>query len=203
MGGPAKWTVGYIKSAGPKLEYQVAVAIAVVLCATFFCNAYVEPTQPTLQPAPAVASSMTAELLKANFTDEGFRSRPASPVEFAAVYGVAADKPYTVLAATEWSAPAPAARKADDAVVARTHKKATVLAQACSGDCLTAIAAAIPPRRPAELSPTPVALASVQVEERRVRLLGVSLPGFVPTGEKIARTVVSWGGSIASAIPGL
>jgi hypothetical protein len=200
------WTVGYTKSPGPKLEYQVAVAIGVVLCATFFCNAYIAAGKPPSQPTPVVAPEARADLLKANFTDDGFRSRPASAVEFAAVYGHA-ERSYTALAA-QWSAPSPSPSKAQDAPVAKVQKKATLLAQACSGDCVTSSlpgAAVVPPRRPADLAPAPIALASAPVpaEEKRVRLLGVSLPGFVPSGDTIAKTVVSWGGSIVDAIPGL
>jgi hypothetical protein len=202
MRGMGEWTVGYRKSAAPKFEYQVAVAIALVLSATFLCNAYVEPTQPAAEPQP-INSEVGAQLLKVNFTDEGFRARAASPLEFAAVYGLAADKPYTALAAANWSTPARG--KAAAGPAAKPQTKATV-AQACSVDCVTPpqpIATVVPPRRPADLTPAPIVMASAHGGEKRVRLLGVSLPGFVPSGERIARTVVSWGGSIASVIPGL
>jgi hypothetical protein len=190
----------------PKLEYQVTALIAGVACAAFIGRGYPEPALSPLQPIAVLDSKAGADLFEANFSDEGFRSRPASPAEFAAVYGVAADRPYTALTAAEWSAPTQMARKADEAPAAKLHRKPTLVAQACSGECglgPASITAAIvtPPPRPADL--TIMAQASAPSEEKRVRLLGMSLPGFIPTSEKIAKTVVSWGGSIAGVIPGL
>src|SRR5688572_32416970 len=57
----------------------------------------------------------------------------------------------------------------------------------------------VPPPRPAGLT----AQATATSEDGRVRLLGLSLPGFVPSRETIAKTVVSWSGSIAGVISGL
>jgi hypothetical protein len=73
------------------------------------------------------------------------------------------------------------------------------------------VAAVLPPPRPAAPANTVTAEAplpapaklSASVDDERVRLLGVRLPGFVPSGDKIARTVVSWGDSIVNAIPGI
>jgi hypothetical protein len=47
------------------------------------------------------------------------------------------------------------------------------------------------------------AAAETSGDDKPVRLLGVSLPGFVPSGQTIARTVVSWSDTIVGVIPGL
>jgi hypothetical protein len=161
-------------------------------------NACLE-SRPPAEPTPITYEKLNARLSWADVPDEGTRTTAASAVEFATVYGLGADKPYTTLAAAEWSVPA--ARKADD-VPAKPHRKATVVAQACSGECGPAAistAAILPPRRPADLTVT----AQASANDRRVRLLGVEVPGFVPSGATIAKIVVSWGGSIAGVIPGL
>jgi len=194
-----------LKAKAPKLEFQVTAAIAVVLCAALAANAWL-PQQAAPAPAPLVIDrEAAADLLEATFTDEGFRLRPTYPVEFAAVYGLAADKPYTALAAAEWSTAAQSAPKTDQAAPLKAQKKTTLVAQACAGECAAsaAHAAVLPPPRPSALAPVQVAETAPVVEDKRVRLLGVSLPGFVPSGDKIAKTVVSWGGSIAGVIPGL
>ena len=192
-----------LRAQAPRLEFQVTAAIAVVLCAALAGNAWL-PQQPAPAPAPLVINpELAADLLEATFTDEGFRLRPTYPVEFAAVYGLAPDKPYTALAAAEWSTPAQSAPKTDQAAPLKAQKKTTLVAQACAGECAAAQTAVLPPPRPAALAPVQVAETAPAVEDKRVRLLGVSLPGFVPSGDKIAKTVVSWGGSIAGVIPGL
>ena len=194
-----------LRAQAPRLEFQVTAAIAVVLCAALTANAWL-PQQAASAPAPLVVDrEVAADLLEATFTDEGFRLRPTYPVEFAAVYGLAADKPYTALAAAEWSTPAQSAPRPDQAAPLKAQKKTTLVAQACAGECAAsaAHAAVLPPPRPAALAPVQVAETAPAVEDKRVRLLGVSLPGFVPSGDKIAKTVVSWGGSIAGVIPGL
>ena len=67
-------------------------------------------------------------------------------------------------------------------------------------------AAVLPPPRPASLAiPTPdppLAIVAAAPEER-VRLLGMRLPGFVPSGEKVVKTVVSWGGAVSGLIDGV
>jgi hypothetical protein len=195
-----------LKAKTPKVEFQVTAAIAAVLCAALTANIWLPP-QAASAPAPLVIDrEAAAELLEATFTDEGFRLRPTYPVEFAAVYGLAADKPYTALAAAEWSTAAQSAPKTDQAAPPlKAQKKTTLVAQACAGECAAsaAHAAVLPPPRPSALAPVQVAETAPVVEDKRVRLLGVSLPGFVPSGDKIAKTVVSWGGSIAGVIPGL
>jgi hypothetical protein len=68
----------------------------------------------------------------------------------------------------------------------------------------------LPPARPAYLMPTSVVVAEAQprvparlalAEDRHVRLLGLTLPGFVPTGDRIVKTVVSWSGTVADFVP--
>jgi hypothetical protein len=65
--------------------------------------------------------------------------------------------------------------------------------------------AVLPPPRPAslkEVAEVQAAAAISTTDENPVRLLGMSLPGFVRSGETITKTVVSWGGSIMGVIPG-
>ena len=196
-----EWTSN-AAAAAPKLEYQVAAAIAALTFAAITCNASLEPAQ---SPAASIqlAESKAAEKLPAvENADERFRPRAASVLEFAAVYGLATDKPYTALAAAEWSSRKAATRTIDE-VVAKPQRKATVVAQLCPDGCslppASAAAALVPPPRPAGLT----AQAAAASEDGPVRLLGLSLPGFVPSRETIAKTVVSWSGSIAGVIPGL
>ncbi|HEX5866449.1 MAG TPA: hypothetical protein VFY72_01995 [Beijerinckiaceae bacterium] len=196
-----EWTSN-AAAAAPKLEYQVAAAIAAVTFAAIICKAPLEPAQSPAAPIQLAESKAAEKLPAVENTDERFRPRAASVLEFAAVYGLATDKPYTALAAAEWSSRKAATRTIDEAV-AKPQRKATVVAQLCADGCslppASAAAALVPPPRPAGLT----AQAAATSEDEPVRLLGLSLPGFVPSRETIAKTVVSWSGSIAGVIPGL
>jgi hypothetical protein len=196
-----EWTSN-AAAAAPKLEYQVAAAIAAVTFAALVCKAPLEPAEAPAAPLLLADSKTPEKLPAADNADGSFRPRAASAVEFAAVYGLAADKPYTILAAAEWSGRKAAVRTVDDPA-AKPHRKATVVAQLCAGECASPSASTattlVPPPRPAGLT----AQSNATSEDGRVRLLGLALPGFVPSGERIAKTVVSWGGSIAGVIPGL
>jgi hypothetical protein len=195
-----EWTSN-AAAAAPKLEYQVAAAIAAVTFAAIICKAPVEPAQSPAAPIQLAESKAAEKLPAVENADERFRPRAASVLEFAAVYGLATDKPYTALAAAEWSS-RKAARTIDEAV-AKPQRKTTVVAQLCPDGCslppASAAATLVPPPRPAGLT----AQAAAASEDGPVRLLGLSLPGFVPSRETIAKTVVSWSGSIAGVIPGL
>ena len=196
-----QWTSN-AAAAAPKLEYQVAAAIAAVTFAAIICKAPVEPAQSPAAPIQLAESKAAEKLPAVENADERFRPRAASVLEFAAVYGLATDKPYTALAAAEWSSRKAATRTIDEAV-AKPQRKTTVVAQLCPDGCslppASAAAALVPPPRPAGLT----AQAAAASEDGPVRLLGLSLPGFVPSRETIAKTVVSWSGSIAGVIPGL
>src|SRR5688500_17054992 len=110
----------------------IAVAGMAALCALPGLN-------PTATPAaPFVADPETrpgAELLRGHFTTDGFRARPAYPVEFAAVYGLAPGKPYMTLAAVDWSepqaasAPARAELAETKAEINKPETKKTLVAQ--------------------------------------------------------------------------
>lgn len=163
-----------------------------------------------------------ALLIGSAFTPNGFRVRPTFPGEFASVFGPSPTQPFVTLASAEWPAvPAPQAAPASQvaptsqvpqaASAPATPKARRTLAQACVGDCAPAATGAAPhvrpPARPAALSPA-AADTSPQPESARedegTRLLGMPLPGFVATGEKMVRTAVgtavgtavSWGGSL-------
>jgi hypothetical protein len=196
-----EWTSNAAAEA-PKLEYQVAAAIAAVTFAALIWKAPLEPAKPPAAPIQMAGSKVAEKIAAADSADERFRPRAASVLEFAAVYGLVTDKPYIALAGAEWSSRKAATRTVDEAVV-KPQRKATVVAQLCADGCSlpSALAATtlVPPPRPAGLT----AQATATSEDRRVRLLGLSLRGFVPSHETIAKTVVSWSGSIAGVIPGL
>jgi hypothetical protein len=196
-----EWTSN-AAAAAPKLEYQVAAAIAAVTFAAIVCKSPLEPARPPTAPIQLAELKATEKLPAMENADERHRPRAASVLEFAAVYGLATEKPYTALAAAEWSSRKAAARTIDEAV-AKPQRKATAVAQLCADGCglpsASAAATLVPPPRPAGLT----AQASAASEDGRVRLLGMSLPGFVPSRETIAKTMVSWSSSIAGVIPGL
>ena len=210
------WIVNKTVETAPKLAFQVVASIAATVCGAFVTGYYKPEPRPSAVPQAEIALDAKAarHLLAATFTQDGFRLRPAYPVEFAAVYGIGTDKPYTALAAGEWSTPIIVRQSTDERSDDRAHepmptpaksdKKPTLMAQTCSSDCGHPRVAVLPPPRPATL--TQVAEARPEAEpssDKPVRLLGVSLPGFVPSGQTIARTVVSWSDTIVGVIPGL
>ena len=64
----------------------------------------------------------------------------------------------------------------------------------------TAAASMLPPPRPTMIEPDPpVAVAAESAaapESKPVHLLGMTLPGWVPTGESVANTVTALGGAV-------
>jgi hypothetical protein len=199
------WIVDKTIETAPKLAFQVVASIAATICGAFVTSYY----KPEPRPVPArsqaeiaVGAKAAGHLLAATFTEDGFRLRPTYPVEFAAVYGIGSNKPYTALAAGEWSTPM---------IVTQSHLgdhgdlPSSKPEKADKKPTLVAVDV-LPPPRPAALTVVAEAQPTAEssgVDEKRVRLLGVPLPGFVPSGETIARTVVSWSDTIAGVIPGL
>jgi hypothetical protein len=58
----------------------------------------------------------------------------------------------------------------------------------------------LPPARPATIETSaPIAVVAESAaapDSRPVRLLGVTLPGWIPTGASVARTVADLGGAV-------
>ncbi|HKH34616.1 MAG TPA: hypothetical protein VKA80_10730 [Beijerinckiaceae bacterium] len=188
-------------------RFQVAVSIVATLSAGFLAQLVLK-SDPAPQPATTAAArplmldpDISAGLLRAHFTETGYRLRPGYPTEFAAVFGPAPGKPYRELIAADWSptAAAPRAAKGDDRPAA-----AQSCGEACKRNVMTA--AVLPPPRPASLAiptPDPPPAIVAAAPEERARLLGMRLPGFVPSGEKVVKTVVSWGGAVSGLIDGV
>jgi hypothetical protein len=204
------WVARRAVKTAPKLAFQVTVSVVATFCAAFITNGYLQlkPHESPATPAPPMIADpkAAAELLKGNFTEEGVRLRPAHPLEFAAVYGLAPGQPYTPLKAADWSAapqdipvPLTPETKAEE-----TSGSARTCLVTCAGRLVAM--AVLPPPRPASLTQVAEAQPAAAItsdQETPVRLLGMSLPGFVPSGETIARTVVSWGSTVVGVIPGL
>jgi hypothetical protein len=211
------WIVNKTIETAPKLAFQVMASIAATVCGAFVTGYYKPESRPVAGPQAEITldAKAASHLLAATFTQDGFRLRPAYPVEFAAVYGIGTDKPYTALAAGEWSTPIIVTQSTDERSGDRAHeaaptpaksdKKPTLMAQTCSTDCGHPRVAVLPPPRPATLTQAADAPATAETsgDNKPVRLLGMSLPGFVPSGQTIARTVVSLSDTIVGVIPGL
>jgi hypothetical protein len=183
----------------------VAVPLAAAFLAPLVLKHGQPPTVAEASAAPVLDPQVGAGLLHAHFSDIGYRTRPSYPHEFAAVFGPAPGRPYRGLAAAEWSerpaAPAP------DFAAEKPPAKAPVArcGEACRRKVLTA--GVLPPPRPASLvaeapEPAPAIVAAAPRDER-VRLLGMRLPGFVPSGEKVVNKMVSWGGAVTGLIGGM
>jgi hypothetical protein len=195
------WFVRKLAETAPKLAFQVTASVVATLCAAFLSNALLSTA--SRQPAPAqdvpVADS-GAHLLKANFTEGGIRIRSSYPTEFAEVFGPA---PARLATGVAWSEPA---RVRDAAPTPDPHADKKPAARACAGECgRKAVAAVLPPPRPVvtDIVQASAAASPALAEPKRLRLLGVPLPGFVPSGETIVSTVVSLGDTVTGIIPRL
>jgi hypothetical protein len=202
---PLKQVLRKAAAALPAFAGQVAVSVAAILSAAFLAQLVLN-TKPRPTPSPpAVSAALTmldprvgTGLLRGQFSETGYRLRPGYPTEFGAVFGPAPGRPYRALAAAEWSG-APAAAPA-------AEKPA---AQPCGEACKRKVVAAavLPPTRPASLGmPMPdaaPAIVAAALQDERVRLLGMRLPGFVPSGERVVKTVASWGGAVSGLIDGM
>ena len=195
---------------------QIGVSIAAALCVTAIGESVWRHDAPSERPVPAVTldSAAVAGLLNATFTPDGIRARPRYPMEFEAVLGPTSTASFARYASAEWTAagpqPAGGERGAAEAAVAAPVRARIAVSR------IRAPASPIPPARVASLdvpaatrpaatrpaatagAATPGAAAS---ETRRATILGVSLPGFVPTGDDIVRTVASVAGSVAGSLP--
>ena len=198
------WFVRKLVETAPKLAFQVTASVAATLCAAFLSNALLstDSRQPAAHGQDVLVADSGADLLKASFTEGGIRIRSSYPTEFGEVFGPAPAKLATGVA---WSDPArvPDAAPTPDA---HAEKKPPAPARACAGECgRKAVAAVLPPPRPVvtEVAQANPAASPAPAEPKRLRLLGVPLPGFVPSGEAIVSTVVSLGDTVTGIIPRL
>lgn len=211
MGESLQWLIRKAVETTPKLAYQVVASVIATLCAAFISNAHLasEAQKTAAAPTPTMAvidAGTGASLLRANLAEDGYRLRPASVMEFASIYGLTSAKAYVPLAAAEWSTSPTAGEPADaKAAEEKPEKKTTMMAQTCTGECNRKQAASttlLPPPRPTSLKSVVVAEAALGQNEaetpgdRPVQLLGLSLPGFVPSGRQVVSTVASLGDSV-------
>lgn len=193
----------------PKLAFQVTASVAATLAAAFLSNVLLgNGGRQPLAPAQEVRMADAGiDLLKANFTEGGIRIRTSYPTEFAAFYGPSPDKPHMWPTGVAWSEPAHAAEAAPTPD-APAEKKPPAPTRQCASECgRKAVAAVLPPPRPVAVAvvveANPAAASPAAAEPKRLRLLGLPLPGFVPSGEAIVSTVVSLGDTVTGIIPGL
>ena len=222
MRRPLHWVWKKAVELAPKLATQVTVSVAATLCTALITGAVVDK-KPA--PAPAVAAAPAlpaipgssfdprrgADLIQASFSAEGPRSRPSHPVEFGAVFGPSTAAPLVVAREMEWSVPGEAeptrlAASEPESEAEIEEPKKPSPAPSCTQPCRTRVAAVPsvrPPPRPLDLAaaadepaPSPVVAAS----DEKPRLLGFAMPGFVPTGQAIASTVVAMGDKVTGLI---
>ena len=200
MPSPIQWFLRKAVEAAPKLVFQVTVSVVATLCAAYLTNSLLK-TGSTRQPAAQAVEADAAPDVDAATVDTGIRVRVNYPVEFAAFYGPALDRPHV---SPLGDVPAALAGDGTHKPKINAEKKAV---HACSADCgRKPVAAALPPARPAEITQVAQAapaLTEAPAEPKPLHLLGVPLPGFVPSGEKIVNTVVSLGDTVTGIIPGL
>ncbi|MBZ6075450.1 hypothetical protein [Microvirga puerhi] len=192
-----------IDNLGENIVLLVIITVAVIACIAAISNvrlgrdAAVEVvfTDATENLAPLAAAS----LLDANFTTNAFRSKVASPAEFAAAFG-STERSVVLATGTDW--PAVEARPETKPVPVRVRPP---VVSACADTCETFSSHAIlPPLRPAAVSTVqvaqPMATAPEPEERGRLSLLGMPLPRFVPSGERIIEAMTSLGGSITDLV---
>ncbi len=198
---------------------QAAFQIIVSLVATAAVGVMTRDRARTDAPSPAAAPIAEAPavsfepqpilgLLRASFTPQGIRTRPAYPTEFAAVFGPEPGKAAAELPAGRWSSSADTIQPKAQRSEPKPQVKTLVAQHGCAAPCgrRTVVATAVlPPPRPGSLAiaVAEAPAASAELEQRGVRLLGLRLPGFVPSGREVARTVASLGDSVSGLFDGM
>ncbi|MCB8822632.1 hypothetical protein [Microvirga rosea] len=180
-----------------KIVLQVVVSVAATVCVAAISNAYLKQDAASTGAGPTATESLApqaaASLLNANFTADSFRPQVASPAEFAAVFGLTAS---AALSGQEWPV---AEARADE----NSGSKIRLAALAgCADECgKFSPHAVLPPVRPVIETSIQAAQASQETaEERRLHLLGIPLPHFVPSGDRIVTAVASLGGSLTDLV---
>jgi hypothetical protein len=208
---------------GPRkrgIAHHLGALAAALFCGAVITQAYFEgDTDSASIPAPETAISLDAAsvvgVLNAAFTVDGVRNKPRYPMEFETVLGPTTLKSFDLFASAAWPDHNATPILASAAPRTQPNRKVAAVAPVCAGSaCRVRVAAAdpkvLPPTRPAYLMPALVVVAEAQpripvrlalADDRRVRLLGLTLPGFVPTGDRIVKTVVSWSGTVADFVP--
>ena len=214
---------------GPKRRFAShgAAFAAALFCGAVITQAFFERDAETAVVSPPTTmivmdAAAVVGVLNAAFTPDGVRNKARYPMEFETVLGPTTLKSFDLFASAAWPArDATSMLAAVQGVTPQPNRKLASVAQACAGSaCRIRVAAAaqpspstqvLPPMRPAYILPVAVASAPATnrpvstrlalADERRVRLLGLTLPGFVPTGDTIVKTVVSWGGTVADFVP--
>lgn len=192
---------------GEKVVLQVVVSLAATLCVAAITNTYLTKdgsTPAASQEAQRLDSSFAASLMQANFTPDTFRAPVSSIVEFAAVFGPDDDGATIPPVGREWSVAEGQVQPKPEKITATKGKP--LVAAACAGECGRSIEShVLPPVRPTLPTSDGVAMqASAQVAEegdgRRLSLLGLPLPKFIPSGETILTKVNSLGGTLTDLV---
>ncbi|WP_210484600.1 hypothetical protein [Microvirga antarctica] len=179
-----------------KILLQIVVSVAATVCVAMISNAYLKSDAPPVQVSETAAFALDARsaagLFDAHFQSDTFRVPVASPIEFGALFGPSIERAALPIVGEPWSvASHPPEQAAERPALqkARTTIAATVL----------------PPARPAFERPDPMTaqatvFAPEAEPERRLAILGIAMPRFVPTGEKIVSSVTALGASLTDLV---
>jgi hypothetical protein len=191
---------------------------AALFCGAVIAQAYLEREAGDAAPQPAQhAMTLDADavvgVLNAAFTADGVRNKPRYPMEFETVLGPTTLTSLDRFASAAWPDHNPTQLAAAPTPPAQPMRRLAAIQQV-AGSVRMRVAVAdpamLPPARPTYLMPPSAVLAQgapadrsppAPADDRRVRLLGLTLPGFVPSGTAIVKTVVSWGGTVSDLVP--
>jgi hypothetical protein len=205
----------HVVSIGRQAAFQIVVSLVATAAVGLMTRdrARTDAPSPAATPvaeAPPVSfePQPIAGLLRATFSPEGIRTRRAYPTEFAAVFGPELEKAAAELPAGAWPNSTDTIQPKAQRSEPKPQVKTLVAQHGCAVPCgrRTVVAAAVlPPPRPNSLAMAvaEAPAASAELEERGVRLLGLRLPGFVPSGREVARTVASLGDSVSGLFDGM
>jgi hypothetical protein len=183
--------IGVVVASGWKVAAQVIVSVTATLCVAMITNASLGKGTADEAPAPArVGTAAAAAAPPLSAPPDAFKSRVAAPAEFGAVFGFS--RASFASEGGEWSAqPAPAP-------VRSAAARPRVASPPASPEG--------PPPRPPSVAvasaPLELQAAGAAPEDARkpVRLFGVALPAFVPSGKTIVNSVASLGDAVAGLV---
>jgi hypothetical protein len=210
--------MGHLVGMGRQAAFQITVSLIATATVAYVTGDRARTEAPQSAATAAAASSVPFEpqpiagLLRASFTADGIRTRPGYPTEFGALFGPAPGKPHVELTSLEWpSRSEPAARQLDKPAPKGAAKTLVAYQGGVARPARHATVAepVLPPARPAsfaslvaDAAPAPAA-GGPAGEDSGVRLLGMRLPGFVPSGREVVKTVASLGESVTGLFDGM
>ena len=210
--------VQHVVALGRQAAFQITVSLIATATVAYVTGdrAKTEALQPATVAAAGASIPLepqpVAGLLRASFTADGIRTRPAYPTEFGALFGPAPGKPHVELTSVAWPSRSEPAAPQLDKPAPKAPAKTLVAHQggvAAPVRHATVAEVVLPPARPAsfaslvaDAAPAPGSAASAG-EDGGVRLLGMRLPGFVPSGREVVKTVASLGESVTGLFDGM